>query len=175
MKKTIIAFACLVLALAMPAHGEKKDMKAFVADLMSRMTLDEKLGQLNLIVCPDFVSGQISDNSSKIHQQLAEGQLGGLFGFRGAEYIHRLQKEAVQLYISDDKSSVLRPAKELKGFKKVWLQPGQTQTVAFTIGRDDLSFFDAKEHKWRAEPGAFRAHVAAAADDIRSTVRFTLK
>lgn len=72
------------------------EMDKFVSDLMGRMTMEEKIGQLNLIVCPDFVSGQISDNSSAIHQQLKEGALGGLFGFRNAEYIHSIQKEAVE-------------------------------------------------------------------------------
>lgn len=71
-------------------------MDRFVGDLLDKMTLDEKIGQMNLIVCPDFVSGQISDNSSEIHQKLKDGALGGLFGFRGAEYIRSLQKEAVE-------------------------------------------------------------------------------
>ncbi len=83
--------------------------------------------------------------------------------------------EVVQLYISDPKCSVLRPTKELKGFKKVYLEPGQTKTVTFTVGRDALSYFDADRHEWVAEPGKFTAHAASASDDIRSSVDFTLK
>lgn len=83
--------------------------------------------------------------------------------------------EVVQLYITDNKASVMRPAKELKGFGKVYLQPGETRDVTFTIGKDDLAFFDADRHEWVAEPGKFTAHAAAAADDIRSSVEFTLK
>lgn len=82
--------------------------------------------------------------------------------------------EVVQLYISDSKASVMRPAKELKGFAKVWLEPGETRDVTFTIGRDALSYFDADSHSWVAEPGEFRAHAAASASDVRSSVAFRL-
>lgn len=82
--------------------------------------------------------------------------------------------EIVQLYISDPKCTVMRPTKELKGFKKIMLQPGETKQVSFTIGRDALSYFDDAAHCWVAEPGEFKAHAAAASDDIRSSVSFTL-
>lgn len=47
--------------------------------------------------------------------------------------------------------------------------------MTFTVGRDALSYFDADRHEWVAEPGKFTAHAAAASDDIRSSVDFTLK
>ena len=87
----------------------------------------------------------------------------------------RAGAEVVQLYVSDKKCSVDRPAKELKGFEKIALEPGETKTVTFTINKDALSFFDADAHKWVAEPGVFTAHIAAAADDIRTSVDFELK
>ena len=83
--------------------------------------------------------------------------------------------EVVQLYISDPKCSVDRPLKELKGFEKVSLKPGETKTVTFTIGTDALSYFDSQRHQWVAEPGQFVAHIAAASDDVRSSVKFELK
>jgi len=83
--------------------------------------------------------------------------------------------EVVQLYISDPQCSVQRPVKELKAFDKVYLQPGETKNVTFTIGKDALSFFDADNHRWTAEPGEFRAMAGAASDDIRATLPFTLK
>lgn len=83
--------------------------------------------------------------------------------------------ETVQLYISDKEASALRPAKELKRFAKVQLQPGETKTVSFTLKPEDLAFFDAARHEWIAEPGKFTAMAAAAADDVRSTVNFKLK
>ena len=83
--------------------------------------------------------------------------------------------EVVQLYISDPKCSVMRPAKELKGFEKVYLNPGQTKTVTFTVKPDALSYFDAEKHEWVAEPGQFVASVGAASDDIKGTFKFKLK
>ena len=82
--------------------------------------------------------------------------------------------EVVQLYISDPECSVERPAKELKGFWKVFLQPGESKTVTFEIPDEALSFFDADAHKWVAEPGEFIAHVGSGSDDIRTSVKFKL-
>lgn len=84
----------------------------------------------------------------------------------------RAGSEVVQLYISDLKSSLPRPVKELKGFCKVNLKPGETKEVTFTIDKEALSFFDDARHAWVAEPGKFRAIVAASATDIRSSVTF---
>ncbi|MDE6325046.1 MAG: glycoside hydrolase family 3 C-terminal domain-containing protein, partial [Duncaniella sp.] len=84
-------------------------------------------------------------------------------------------KEIVQLYIGDDKASVLRPVKELKGFDKITLAPGQEKTVTFTITPDDLKFYDEKTGSWIAEPGKFRAYIGASSTDIRATVPFELK
>ena len=83
--------------------------------------------------------------------------------------------EVVQLYVSDTEASVARPAKELKGFEKIYLNPGESKKVSFTIGKDALSFFDADKHEWVAEPGEFHALIGAASDDIRADVAFTLK
>ena len=84
-------------------------------------------------------------------------------------------KEVVQLYISDLKSSLPRPVKELKDFRKISLAPGETETVTFTIDKDDLCFFDPARNGWVAEPGKFKAMIGSASDDIRSEVQFTLE
>lgn len=84
-------------------------------------------------------------------------------------------QEVVQLYISDKKSSLPRPVKELKGFDKVKLAPGEEKTVSFTIAKDALSFFDDAKHEWVAEPGKFEAVIAASAADIKGVVPFELK
>lgn len=84
-------------------------------------------------------------------------------------------QEVVQLYISDKKSSLPRPVKELKGFQKVRLAPGEEKELAFTIDKAALSFFDADKHAWVAEPGKFEAIIAASATDIRGKVPFELK
>ncbi|MHA6696226.1 glycoside hydrolase family 3 C-terminal domain-containing protein [Chryseobacterium sp. A321] len=87
----------------------------------------------------------------------------------------RAGSEIVQLYISDLKSSLPRPIKELKGFEKVQLQPGEQKTITFTLDKSALSFFDDKEHEWVAEPGTFKALIGASSEDIRSEVSFDLK
>lgn len=87
---------------------------------------------------------------------------------------NREGKEVVQLYIRDKKSSVERPVKELKGFCKVSLKPGEEKEVSFTIDCSALSYFDARNHQWVAEPGAFEAIIAASATDIRGRVEFKL-
>ncbi len=83
--------------------------------------------------------------------------------------------ETVQLYIHDCESSLPRPYKELKGFKKVYLLPGETKEVTITIGNDALSFYDDKAASWTTEPGQFEALVGNASDNIVSKVAFTLK
>lgn len=80
--------------------------------------------------------------------------------------------ETVQLYLSDPKCSVVRPAKELKRFAKVSIAPGETKQVSFTLNPSDLAYFDAEKHIWVSEPGKFVASIGAASDDIRSTVKF---
>ena len=84
-------------------------------------------------------------------------------------------KEVVQLYISDRKSSLPRPVKELKGFRKISLVPGETKTVSFTISADALSFYDPQKHGWEAEPGKFDAIIASSSADIRGKVSFVLQ
>lgn len=82
-------------------------------------------------------------------------------------------KETVQLYIGDDKCSVLRPVKELKGFDKVALAPGQTAEVKFTITPDDLKFYDPTISQWIAEPGKFTIYIGSSSADIRAKASFT--
>lgn len=84
-------------------------------------------------------------------------------------------QEVVQLYISDKQSSLPRPIKELKGFQKIKLAPGEEKEVTFTIEKEALSFFDDTKHAWVAEPGKFEAIIAASAADIRGVVPFELK
>ena len=83
--------------------------------------------------------------------------------------------EIVQLYISDLKSSLPRPIKELKGFEKISLKAGEEKTVTFKVDKTALSFFDDKKHDWVAEPGAFEAIIGASSTDIKSKVSFSLK
>lgn len=88
---------------------------------------------------------------------------------------NRTGKETVQLYIADLKSSLPRPVKELKGFSKIELQPGQTADVSFTITADALKFFDPELHAWKCEPGTFEALIGSSATDIRTKASFKLR
>ena len=87
----------------------------------------------------------------------------------------RAGAETVQLYIHDKKSSVERPVKELKAFRKVFLQPGETQTVSLTIDRSALSFYDDRVGEWTAEPGEFDAMIGTSAANLAGRCTFTLK
>lgn len=84
-------------------------------------------------------------------------------------------KEVVQLYVSDETSYLLRPMKELKGFKKIVLLPGERKQVDFTLTTKDLAFFDDTKHEWVVEPGKFKILVGASSADIRSKGEFVLK
>ena len=83
--------------------------------------------------------------------------------------------ETVQLYISDKKASVDRPVKELKAFRKVFLNPGESHAVTMTIGRDALSFYNETKGQWTAEPGQFEALIGTASDQLSGKCTFELK
>ncbi len=74
--------------------------------------------------------------------------------------------ETVQMYLSDKEASVERPEKELKGFKKVFLQPGETKEVTLLIDKNDLSFYHPEKKAWMYEKGAFEVKVGNASDRI---------
>jgi beta-glucosidase len=88
---------------------------------------------------------------------------------------NREGQEVVQLYITDSKASVVRPKKELKGFSKVALLPGETKQVTFTITPDMLSYFDADAHHWIAEEGLFVIHIASSSTDIHASLPYNYK
>jgi beta-glucosidase len=84
-------------------------------------------------------------------------------------------KEVIQLYVSDLEASLPRPVKELKGFKKVALQPGEEQEVSFFLTKRDLAFYDPYQKTWVAEPGEFELLVGFSAQDIREKCKVTLR
>lgn len=81
----------------------------------------------------------------------------------------------VQLYIHDIKSSVPKPDKELKGFQKINLKPGESQEVQFAINEASLMFFDEAQQQWWAEPGFYVAFVGDAMNHLPLKARFHLK
>ena len=79
----------------------------------------------------------------------------------------RAGDEVAQLYVHQVKSSVKRPAKELRGFQRISLQPGETKTVAFNLPATKLAFWDEITHGFVVEPGSFEIMVGASSVDIR--------
>ena len=74
-------------------------------------------------------------------------------------------EEVVQLYIRDLVGSITRPLKELKGFQKIFLKKGESRKVTFTIGVDDLKFYNY-DLKWVAEPGSFELMIGTNSDKV---------
>lgn len=81
----------------------------------------------------------------------------------------RAGKEIVQLYVRDVRSSTFRPAQELKEFAKVFLQPGETKELTFTLDDRAFAYWDAVAGQWTVEPGEFEIRVGASSRDIRLT------
>jgi beta-glucosidase len=83
-------------------------------------------------------------------------------------------EEVVQLYMKDIEASTARPIRSLKGFRRVFLKPGESMTVSFTITPEDLSMIDASG-KWTVEPGDFEAAVGPSSADLRLKGVFTVE
>ncbi|MEI7850927.1 MAG: glycoside hydrolase family 3 C-terminal domain-containing protein [Kiritimatiellales bacterium] len=83
--------------------------------------------------------------------------------------------EVVQLYVQDVQASVDRPVKELKGFQKVNLKPGEAKTVSMRLTRADFSFWDEASKAWKAEPGEFTIRVGASSKNTPLSASYTLR
>jgi beta-glucosidase len=75
-------------------------------------------------------------------------------------------EEVAQFYLRDKVASVSRSIRELKGFRKVILQPGESKTIHFTVNKEKLSFYNSKL-EWVAEPGEFDIMIGSSSSDIR--------
>ncbi len=75
--------------------------------------------------------------------------------------------ETVQIYVADKEASVPRPIHELKGFTKVFLEPGEEQTVELSLYKDSFGFYDVEKHCFVAEAGDFEIQVGSSSRDIR--------
>jgi beta-glucosidase len=85
----------------------------------------------------------------------------------------RSGEEVVQLYVRDVQSSVISPVKELQGFRKIALEPGERKTVEFTLDRENLAMYD-KNMKLVVEPGTFEVMIGSSSEDIRARKEFTV-
>ncbi|MDU8674831.1 beta-glucosidase BglX [Paenibacillus polymyxa] len=82
-------------------------------------------------------------------------------------------KETIQLYIRDKFASIARPVKELKDFKKVFLQSGETTIVEFSVDEDMLKFY-GREMEYKSEPGEFEVYIGSSSQQILLSFSFTL-
>lgn len=83
-------------------------------------------------------------------------------------------KEIVQLYVASAHDGVSRPVQELKGFEKVYVAPGKTETVTMALDRRAFSYFNTDIHDWYAEDGAYEIRIGASSRDIRLTAKVEL-
>ncbi len=84
-------------------------------------------------------------------------------------------KEVVQLYVRDLESTIDKPEKELKGFTKVLLDPGQSKTVSFALTRDQFAHFEEHKDQWVVEPGEYELLVGSSSRDIRLREKITIE
>ncbi|MCW3092749.1 MAG: glycoside hydrolase family 3 [Ferruginibacter sp.] len=83
--------------------------------------------------------------------------------------------EVVQVYVKDDASSFRRPEKELKGFEKIFLKPGESKTVTISLGKEAFQYYNDVKAQWVLEPGSFTIMAGSSSRDIRATKGITLK
>ena len=86
----------------------------------------------------------------------------------------RAGAEVAQIYVSDESSSLPRPTRELKGFRKVFLKPGERRTVSITLDQSAFTFYDPSRSYWVAEKGDFKITVGSSSRDIRLEGNFRL-
>ena len=119
-----------------------------------------------------YTTFEISNLRADKREMTADGKLTVTVDVRNTGSV--AGAEVLQLYISDSKSSQPRPVKELKGFKKVSLAPGEKQQVDFTIDRSALSYYDETTGDWTAEPGEFVVTVNNSSAPTKNNIRFML-
>ena len=83
--------------------------------------------------------------------------------------------EVAQVYVGDDECSLVRPAKELKGFDKVFLKAGETKRVSIRLDEEAFRFYDPIERKFKVEAGSFTVKVGSSSADIRLTGKLEVK
>jgi beta-glucosidase len=106
-----------------------------------------KYSGLNLVKCPDA--------SSAVTVQFELANTGACAG-----------AEVAEVYVQPENHGVFRPLKELKGFKKIFLQPGQKQSVAITLGQSAFSYYDPDTKNWVAEKGSYKILVGGSSRDL---------
>lgn len=93
---------------------------------------------------------------------------GGEVSFKVTNCGHRAGAEAVQLYIAPEGEwELVRPAHQLRGFEKVWLEPGESKTIRFDLNKEAFAVYDVQAHGFRALAGTYAVQIGASSRDIR--------
>lgn len=86
----------------------------------------------------------------------------------------RAGAEVAQVYVGDPSAKLARPARELKAFRKVRLEPGQTERVTLNLDRRAFAYYDVKQHAWQVDPGRFTIHVGNASNHTPLSADLTI-
>lgn len=87
----------------------------------------------------------------------------------------RAGAEIAQVYVGDPSATVERPLRELKGFKRVVLDPGETKRVTIVLGRRSLAYWDVRTHAWRVDPGKFTIYTGNSSANLPLQADFTVR
>ena len=88
---------------------------------------------------------------------------------------NRAGAETAELYVGQQNPSIDRPIKELKGFQKVFLQPGASQKVTLELDQRSVAYFNTAIHQWDGLPGTYNVLVGASSQDIRLSGQFSVR
>jgi len=119
-----------------------------------------------------YTTFEYSDLKVTPESQDADGKV--TVSFKVKNTGERSGDEVVQLYVRDEVSSVTTYEKNLRGFERVPLEPGETKEVSFTLGRQELGLWD-KDNRFTVEPGSFKVMVGASSEDIRLEGKFEIR
>ena len=115
-----------------------------------------------------FSDLHVSPASAKADEPIA-------VSFEVANTGHLTGAEVAQVYVSDSSATVQRPERELKGFERVVLKPGETRRVTIRLDRRSLSFWDGESHGWKVDPGKFVVRVGDSAENTPLNQEFTVE
>jgi hypothetical protein len=187
-----------------PAYLDpNQPIDARIEDLLARMTLAEKIALVHAdnrfstagVPRLGIPARQLSDGPHGVREETvgrdvsqAVGRtddfatyLPALVGLAATwnpdlagDYGKTIGAEVAQVYVRDVKPTLPRPLKELKGFRKVWLKPGERQTISIPLERGAFAFYDPQRRGWVAERGDFRIMVGSSSRDLRLEGNYTL-
>ena len=179
----------LQFALNVHAQQDLSRTETRVNEILSKMTLDEKLDALSIVYTEGVFMSYRGYEKNHIQPQYPFGYGLSYTKFRYSDLSitpselsndrsievrfritnigQRAGAETAQLYVGEENPKVPRPIKELKGFQKVYLQPGESKEVTIQLNQRSLAFYNVQARAWEADPGVYTISVGASSQDIR--------